>query len=314
MSRKLNPQDWQLLSAYMDGALSPRQRAKLETRLDSEPELTQALLQLQQTRRILRSIPRKQAPRSFALTPAMAARSRRTPLFSALRLSSVAAAALSVLLAVFGLLPQMAQMPVSTAPMAYEEAAPDAVAPLLAATEESNAAPPIIQWGQQPGEGAWAGGMGGGGDGNYTADSAPGDTAVIAEVQPTAADQPQPSDPRLMPTPTPEIGLLAPPPAATPAPELPVQETAVPEPTAAPTEQPKALIDENSQPIMGVAPAEERGQMTAPSPLPTVQVQTYDEPAPRSVPMPRLWLLWGTVISGAMSLVLAFAAWRVRRR
>ena len=65
---------------------------------------------------------------------------------------------------------------------------------------------------------------------------------------------------------------------------------------------------------MGVAPAEERGQMTAPAPLPTVQAQTYDEPEPKSVPMPRLWLLWGTVISGAMSLVLAFAAWRVRRR
>jgi len=316
MSNKRNPQDWQLLSAYMDGALPPRQRASLEARLDAEPDLMHDLLQLQQTRRILRSIPHKRAPRSFALTPAMVAKSRRMPLFAVLRLSSITTAALSALLAIFGLLPQLARMPAATAPVSYEAAVPD-TGPMMANTEApAEAAPPLIQWGQSPDAWGSAGGMGGGGDGNVAVDTMPNDTAILAEPQPTVVAQSQPSDPRLMPTPTPAINVLVPPPAQTPEPviEAPVMGTAMPESTARPTESLKELVDENTQPILGIAPTEERGQVTAPAQLPTMETPTGDYTNTEGQPQFRLWLVWATVLSGALSLVFALIAWWIRRR
>lgn len=59
--------DLENLSAYLDNQLSPHQRAVLEARLRSEPELTSELDSLQKTRQMLRSLPRLHAPRNFTL-------------------------------------------------------------------------------------------------------------------------------------------------------------------------------------------------------------------------------------------------------
>ena len=94
----INSQDFDRLSAYIDNQLSALERAELESRLAHEPELQATLSDLQRTVRVLRLLPVVKPSRRFTLTPAMVgARSRREPLFPALRLS---AAFCAVLLAV----------------------------------------------------------------------------------------------------------------------------------------------------------------------------------------------------------------------
>jgi hypothetical protein len=84
-----NSQDFDRLSAYIDNQLSARERAELESRLAREPELRATLSDLRRTVRVLRLLPVVKPPRRFTLTPAMVgARTRREPLFPALRLAA----------------------------------------------------------------------------------------------------------------------------------------------------------------------------------------------------------------------------------
>jgi anti-sigma factor RsiW len=59
------------LSAYIDGALSPRERARLEARLAQDAALRARLESLQRTVALVRGMPPVRAPRNFLLTPAM---------------------------------------------------------------------------------------------------------------------------------------------------------------------------------------------------------------------------------------------------
>jgi len=72
-TQHLSPQEWQALSAYLDGQLSARERRQVETRLQARAELRTDLEELRQTRSVLRSLPKRRAPRNFTLTPAMVA-------------------------------------------------------------------------------------------------------------------------------------------------------------------------------------------------------------------------------------------------
>ncbi len=101
MKSTLPPRDWQALSDYLDGQLSPEKKLHLESRLKAEASLRNALDELRRTRAILRNAPRLRAPRNFTLTSAMVKASppRRpfwTP-FTLLRLSSATAALLLIL-------------------------------------------------------------------------------------------------------------------------------------------------------------------------------------------------------------------------
>jgi len=64
----------ELLSAYIDGALSPRERARLEARLAQDADLRARLESLQRTVALVRGMPPLRAPRNFLLTPAMVRR------------------------------------------------------------------------------------------------------------------------------------------------------------------------------------------------------------------------------------------------
>lgn len=104
MSTRINAHEWETLSAYLDGELTPAENSHLEAKLQTRPELRQALEDLRRTRSILRSQPAVRAPRNFLLTPAMV---RKTPvpvrsfrLFSAMRLASALATALLMLVLV----------------------------------------------------------------------------------------------------------------------------------------------------------------------------------------------------------------------
>jgi anti-sigma factor RsiW len=63
--------DVEKLSAYLDGQLKSSEKARLESRLQSDPELASILKELRQTRGLLRQLPQRRAPRNFTLTPKM---------------------------------------------------------------------------------------------------------------------------------------------------------------------------------------------------------------------------------------------------
>lgn len=63
--------DVEKLSAYLDGQLKSSEIARLESRLQSDPELASVLKDLSQARGILRQLPQRRAPRNFTLTPKM---------------------------------------------------------------------------------------------------------------------------------------------------------------------------------------------------------------------------------------------------
>lgn len=85
--------DIEKLSAYLDDRLSKADRARLESRLSSEPQLSGILTELRQARELMKSTPRQRVPRNFTLTPKMAGirppLPRSVPVF---RFASIAAA------------------------------------------------------------------------------------------------------------------------------------------------------------------------------------------------------------------------------
>lgn len=107
----MNFRDVELLSAYLDGHLSPSDSARLEARLSSDHSLKVTLDELRETRGLLRRLPQRRAPRSFRLTPKMAGikppEPRAYPLF---RLGTALATLLFVVsVALNGLAPIAAQ-------------------------------------------------------------------------------------------------------------------------------------------------------------------------------------------------------------
>lgn len=69
MKNEISNRDLELLSAYLDQELSPKDQARIEARLQSSPELRSILGELHQNRAALRSLPRLRAPRNFTLSP-----------------------------------------------------------------------------------------------------------------------------------------------------------------------------------------------------------------------------------------------------
>ncbi|MGQ9889520.1 MAG: anti-sigma factor family protein, partial [Aggregatilineales bacterium] len=103
----LNDRNVEQLSAYLDGALSERERATLEVHLQAEPALRAELDSLRQTVALVRGLPRLQAPRSFALTPeqaGLAEQTRRLPLYLSSAFSALSAVAAVALIALGGYL------------------------------------------------------------------------------------------------------------------------------------------------------------------------------------------------------------------
>jgi anti-sigma factor RsiW len=68
----LSNRDLELLSASLDGQLSPEESARLQTRLAADPGLRAAQDGLRVTRALLRRTPQRRASRNFTLAPGMA--------------------------------------------------------------------------------------------------------------------------------------------------------------------------------------------------------------------------------------------------
>ena len=139
------------VSAYIDGAMSPKEKQAFEAHLASSATLQKDLLEYKRLKAALRSLPQKKAPRNFTLSPdkvkVRQVASRLAPAFS------FASAGVAILLMLaFGSEYLLGRTP----QMVSKEAAPQAAmlesAPAADATE-----PAIIFWNAVPL------GMGGGG-------------------------------------------------------------------------------------------------------------------------------------------------------
>ena len=87
MTTPISDRDWEAISAYLDGELNPKERARLDARLQANADLRADLEDLRRTRTVLRSQPRLHAPRNFTLSAQAVGQVRqRRP---ALRLSPV---------------------------------------------------------------------------------------------------------------------------------------------------------------------------------------------------------------------------------
>src|SRR5258706_6336080 len=135
----MNQRDLELLSAYLDGQLNSSESTRLESRLNSDPQLASVLTDLRATRSLLRKLPAPRAPRNFILTRKMVGQNpplpRAYPIFRF-------ATALATLLFIFSFgLNSVGHLAASQAPVygmggggsSAESAQPFSVAP--AATE-----------------------------------------------------------------------------------------------------------------------------------------------------------------------------------
>jgi hypothetical protein len=278
--------DWEALSAYLDNQLNAKDRGRLVSRLDANPELRSALEELRRTRTVLRSQPRLRAPRNFTLTAEMAGvRSGVRPSTRSVHGSYPVLRLASVLATIFFIVITVGELAVRTA----------APAPLtVAISQEEPAAVPF--------------GMGGGGGGAeglaeppapaaveapapmmeasvaseaVTAEMAPTEGAAAKLVSPeatsTEAAAMQALAPNEPPAPTGAVGEQEQPPGAVPSQAADQQALAVtplapmstPTPMvvarqAAPGE---AEVEEAAQPVENVAPpAPAEPQAAAPSP------------------------------------------------
>lgn len=88
----MNRRDLELLSAYLDGELKPADSARLEARLNTDPELAAVLNDLRAARALLRKLPTRKAPRNFTLTRKMVGQNPPLPrAYPAFRLATLVA-------------------------------------------------------------------------------------------------------------------------------------------------------------------------------------------------------------------------------
>ncbi|MGD0005209.1 MAG: hypothetical protein ABSE06_13375 [Anaerolineaceae bacterium] len=311
MKTQLSPQDWQQLSAYLDGQLSTTEEERLETRLHTQTSLRDGLEEIRQTRTVLRSVPRRKVPHNFFLTRAMVAEQakRRSVWFPVLGFTSLVS--LMVLVAV-SLLFQF-QTSAAPAPVAMQAARSDQSRATLSTSQ-----PMIIQWGN--------GGVGSGGGGSGAVPQVANPPAATNEL---GGGQPQaPQNNSLMNgQATPEAGVEAAP-AVTEAavPRIAVPNTGAPAETpaaisqpalAAPTEAPVAVentptagtsVQEKQVPnqaegpvnIFGIAPTQEQGLIQSTPPA----TENYQAPGAPANLLP--FIQAGLIILAVTAGLLAF--------
>lgn len=144
---QLDDRDLELLSAYIDGEITPAERTTLEQRLAQEPALRRELATLRQTVSWINALPTTRAPRNFTLTPEMVARkpAAKVLAFPSSAFVSTLSAIAAVLLVAAGLL-LVIQQNNSTGPvtMLSRESNEIALAPTQTATEKQSPTEDLI--------------------------------------------------------------------------------------------------------------------------------------------------------------------------
>lgn len=152
--KRYTNRDLNLLSAYLDNALSGSVRRKVEERLKQEPALQERLDGLRNIKHVMGALPRQKSPRNFVLSADLVTvRKSKRSHYSGLRLASILAAALMVVLVGF----EFILAPIITPSRKPVEAE-------LAFELDQESAPPLIIWGPPGAYGKGGAAMGGGSD------------------------------------------------------------------------------------------------------------------------------------------------------
>jgi hypothetical protein len=296
MKAQVTLNEWELLSAYLDGQVTVREREMLERRLDSNPELKRALESMRNTRSLLRNLPRKRVPRHFTLKRE-AVRQRSVwalPLSLGFSFASLASIALVVLTFVFQMLPAAAP--------AMQAMSESAALPSDMSVQDENTLPSMITWGTPTPERPPAFGMGGG-DGEpsapigMTEGYAPTPEAqtftapFVEEAAPSATEKEAPTTVEAAPTATQREQQDAYLPTATQASAMP---------------QAAVLATSQANPILGVRPDEERGLIQTPSPDQAGRITTDEaQQRPFLNLQPLFWVRTGLVLLAVVSTLAA---------
>lgn len=281
-----SPKDWQLLSNYLDRKLSDQDFVVVEKRLATEPELQNALQEMQQTRYLLQHAKTMPVPRNFTLTPEMAANLRpaKKPLIPFFSFASAIAAIFLIVVLLIDFLPGMLQggmMAKSAEPneMLVMEAAPMAVDQSL----ESSEAPMIIEWGVPGPRGVG----GGGGDPEYS--------SGVTSSLPIGGGVDNPPDVYEEPIEEPEM------PKEIPAPGIASAElkSGEPEPIT------------GAGPILGIRSAEETDAFN--NSVLNILEESSDEPIP-TLTQPFPWLRFSQILLGSIAIIFAIIAIILRKR
>jgi hypothetical protein len=349
--RQLSPQDWQLISLYLDGQLYGRDKVSFEQRLQSQPELKAGLEDLRWTRSMLQTAPRRRAPRNFTLTPEMAAKAR--PGFwlrFAPRLfgysSALAAVLVAASMALQFFMPYSAPMSAPAQDQASMEMALATSAEGASMDQQKSTEPPmIINWGSggygMGGASGKGGGYGGGGADTGLAAAEPlanAEAKALPETQmdstssgePTAEVPPMVGNPLAPMAVSPQTAGEAAStgttqaPASTSEPIPAVEPTPAPMATAAPTEiaglaeapqttraMPSSSAGHSNGPILGIQPTVEGGQVF----MPMAATETYKtEKSDSSWPALNLGLFALAGISGMVAIISGLGWWLSRRK
>ena len=280
MNMNYSPKDWQLLSNYLDGQLTNQEVSIIETRLNSEPQLKQTLLEMQQTRYLLQHAKKIPVPRSFTLTPEMAAQIRpsRKPLFPFFSFASVIATIFLVVVILFEFLPGMLTGAMSPKSAASNEMLAMEAAPMASEAMDSADSLQIFEWGYP--QAKIEGGFGGGGDMGAGMLAAPPVGGGI-EIEPEM-------------------------------PEMPAEEPApIPEEERSVTKQADAEPITGAGPILGIRSAEETDAFN--SSVLNILRESGKEPIPTlSEPFP--WLRVSQVLFASIAIITAITAIILRKR
>ncbi len=106
LTKSAEEKQQETMNAYLDNALTPRQRQRFEQELANDEDLQTQLQQQQILKQQLRQLPQRPVPRNFMLDPAVHGRPERQPLiqlYPALRVATVLTAFLFILAAFAGI-------------------------------------------------------------------------------------------------------------------------------------------------------------------------------------------------------------------
>jgi hypothetical protein len=186
------------LTAYLDGALSEKEKQRFEARLARSLPLQATLKEYTQLKAALRELPKQPAPRNFSLSPEQARAHKPAPkLYPAFGYIALTAALLLAVIFSSEFFFNQFSAPMATS-MVSPELMATSPAPLTSGGEQESA-PLIFTWGYPPGRGGGGGGMAV----NYLPEK---QTIAVSQAQDTFIAGGG------METPTPEAGLLSVPP------------------------------------------------------------------------------------------------------
>ncbi|MHB1339456.1 MAG: anti-sigma factor family protein [Bellilinea sp.] len=294
MKNKLSSKDWELISAYLDNELAPREKTRAEEYLNTRPEFKEALEGLRRTKTILQKAPVHKVPRNFTLTAADVQPVKIARWIPTMQWSSAAVALVAVFLFAYQLVPGLTGRQLRASEDLAANVPGEAAMEMAVPMAVSESPPDVIYWGGPPQIADQAFGMGGGGAADCSQPGVMcGGGAADSLAVGGGGEGPLPP---AMPFPQPPI--------PNPLPDLQTDSDA--KAAAIPTEPVTG-----TGPVLGVRPVEEQGE-TLPETMSALTAVSEEDMAGERQTSP--WILGAAGGLLALAIGLFVAAMIARRK